>query len=221
MSKLPELKNYLSNLPDQPDIICIQETHLNKNKQLKIPSYVTERRDRENSKHSGGVATLIKMSLTYTVQENVEDVEELTIKVKLNDQYLIISNIYNPPNKKIDENIYTTLANRRKVILLGDLNAHLPIFGDQVANTEGKTMEKIIEKTDLIVLNDKSGTHINHNGGMSCIDITLASRNIALRMNWNVHHDSFSSDHFPIKISINTSSEEDITDSSHYKLHSS
>jgi len=126
MSKLPELKNYLSKLQDQPDIICIQETHLNKSKKLKIASYCTERRDRENSSHSGGVATLIKTNLIYTVQENVKDVEELTIKIKLEDHYLTITNIYNPPNKKIDEEIYITLANRRNVILLGDLNAHLP-----------------------------------------------------------------------------------------------
>jgi len=209
LSKLPEFKNYLSNLQDQPDIICIQETHLNKNKQLKIASYITERRDRENSSHSGGVATLIKTGLTYTILEKIEDIEELTIRVKLNDQHLIISNIYNPPKKRIDEDKYITLASRNNVIVLGDFNAHLPIFGDNTVNSEGKSMEKIIETTDLVVLNDKSGTRINHNGNMSCIDIALASRNIALKINWNVQDDSLGSDHFPINISINKASDQE------------
>jgi len=76
------------------------------------------------------------------------------------------------------------------------------------------------EQTDLIVLNDKSGTHINHNGGMSCIDVSLASSNIALKINWNVYHDSLGSDHLPIRISVNASPEHEINSFSHSKNNS-
>lgn len=99
LPRLPDLKNYIANLNQQPDIICIQETHLTAVTSLKLPNYTVERRDRPGGGKHGGVATLIKSSLIYTVLENIEEIEELTIRVKLNDQYLIISNIYNPPKK--------------------------------------------------------------------------------------------------------------------------
>lgn len=203
LPRLAELKNFLATQKHQPDVICIQETHLTDKKQLKIPSYSTERRDRGNGQRYGGVATLVKTDLTYTVMDNISDIEELTIKIKLCNQDLIISNIYNPPRNRIDEAQYINLASRRNIIMLGDFNAHLPLFGSQQVNSEGVAMEKVIEGTDLVVLNDKSGTHINRDGGLSCLDVTLASSSVALKTSWSVQHDSLGSDHLPIRIHVN------------------
>ena len=44
--KLPELKQCISQLNNQPDVICIQETHLNAKYQPAIPNYSTIRMDR-------------------------------------------------------------------------------------------------------------------------------------------------------------------------------
>ena len=203
LPRLPDLKNYIARQQIQPDIICIQESHLTDKKNLKIPSYITERRDRKDGKSYGGVATLIKTNIVYTVLENIPDIEELTIKIKLCNQDIIITNIYNPPGHHIEEKSYSQLANRPNVVILGDLNAHLPLFGGRKTDSGGISIEKLIDTYDLIVLNDRSGTRINNDGTLSSIDVTLASKNLGLKTNWHVHTESLGSDHLPILIEIN------------------
>ena len=202
---LAELKRLISSQHQQPDIICIQETHLSDKKALKIPGYTTERRDRitHTDRDSGGVATLIRNDLVYSLHNLEPDMEEISIKISMQNQPLNISNIYNVPRKQIDEEKYDKLASRQNVILLGDLNAHSPVFGDTETNREGRSIENIIDKNNLAILNDKTGTHINNDGGLSCIDVTLVSNNLALKSSWKVHHDSLGSDHYPILIHIN------------------
>ena len=106
MPRLTELKNYLATQHVQPDVICLQETHLTEKTKLKLPSYYVERRDRGGGEKHGGVATLLKSDLIYSVIENIEDIEEISVSIKLQNQEIIISNIYNPPRKEIEEAKY-------------------------------------------------------------------------------------------------------------------
>jgi len=203
LHRLAELKNYIASQKYPPDVICIQETHLKQEKKLSIQQYNTERRDRKDGEKGGGVATLVKRHLVYTVLHETADMEELTLKIKFRNQDITIANIYNPPGNKLEESKLHQIVKQTNVILLGDLNAHSPVFGGKQTNAEGVVLDKIIDDNDLAVLNDGSGTYLKRDGTLSCIDVTIASRNLGLKCSWETHTDSLGSDHLPIRIKIN------------------
>jgi len=60
-----EFRNFLSQQSTPPDIICIQETFLNKNNTtFKLDGYMMERADRQPGK-AGGLAAFIRTGLSY------------------------------------------------------------------------------------------------------------------------------------------------------------
>ena len=52
------------------------------------------------------------------------------------------------------------------------------------------------------MLNTGQTTYTHHNGNETVIDISLASKNLALRSDWEVLSDSLGSDHRPILVSV-------------------
>jgi exonuclease III len=201
-SRLAELKNYIFEAENSPDVICVQETFLKENKSIDINNYNIERRDRMNAE-KGGVATFINKNLTYTRIPGLNNIEELTINLDLAGQHLTISNIYNPPGHEIDRNAYNVLASKPNLIITGDFNAHHPMFGGQKTDSAGKTMESLIDDNNLCLLNDKSGTYLTNKGSTTAIDLTITSRNLATKCNWTVFNNTMGSDHYPITTSIN------------------
>lgn len=99
------------------------------------------------------------------------------------------------------ENIIRQLP--KPFILVGDFNSHNIVWGSNITNSRGKTVEKLIQNENLVLLNDSTPTHINFgNGNFSCIDLSLSSPSIAQRLDWEVLSEIYSSDHIPIKIKI-------------------
>lgn len=110
-----------------------------------------------------------------------------------------------PQSKKIQKNRYRTIIQQLPTpfILLGDFNAHSPIWGSIKTDPRGKKIETLLEKDNIALLNDSTPTHISiSNGHFSCIDLTLCSASLAHRLEWKVLPDIFSNDQNenPIKI---------------------
>lgn len=202
LPRLAELKNYIFASDTIPDIICIQESFLKANKNVEISGYNVERRDRADGA-KGGVATFINKNLSYNLITSVTEIEELSIEINLGQQKLIICNIYNPPGHKIDENVYNQIAARSNQILLGDFNAHHPVFGGKLLDPAGRILDNIINNNNLCILNDKSGTYLTHSGKTTSIDLTITSNNLAIKCNWSVMDNTMGSDHYPIITTVN------------------
>ena len=105
-NKIPELKSYLANLPNLPDILCLQETYLNKNNVLFLPGYkcIKFRKDRSNGKKGGGICICIKQNIFFSEKafpNSHNDMEFMAIKVS----GIVIFNVYNPPANPIDNNV--------------------------------------------------------------------------------------------------------------------
>jgi len=116
-----------------------------------------------------------------------------------------ICNIYLPNQKNFNtrdmEHIIQQLPT--PFILLGNFNAHNPIWGSTKTDPRGKEIEKLLDKDNIALLNDSTPSHINlANGNFSCIDLAFCSSSLAHRIEWKVLPDIFSSDHFPIKITF-------------------
>ncbi len=88
-------------------------------------------------------------------------------------------------------------------IISGDFNSHNIIWGSTFTNSRGKNIENIIDKHNLILLNNGNNTHFNsYNGNQSAIDLTICDSSLAPYISWNTFSDLFGSDHFPIEILI-------------------
>ena len=122
VAHLSELKVFLSQQATLPDIICVQESLLNKkNTKLRINGYDIERADRDS--RGGGLVTCIRDGLSYARLPNPTSLKALIIEVKLQFKTIKIVNTYHAPNKPTTDDQYRILFQtfKRDSIILGDL----------------------------------------------------------------------------------------------------
>lgn len=85
------------------------------------------------------------------------------------------------------------------IVLLGDFNAHSPLWGGTYIDARGRAIEEVISKYQLIVINDQQHTRIDpRDGGTSAIDLSIVSETVAHELTWSVDDDTRGSDHYPI-----------------------
>lgn len=206
LAKLFELRQLISLY--QPTVICLQETRLKPGQPFNIKNYNIYRADfQSGSIASGGVATLVHDSAVLTSQQSLAvGIQNIILQISspnsVHLKQFTIGNIYIPPNQEVTINdlhsIITQVQGPR--IFAGDVNAHSPTWGSQTSNNKGKIFEKYLrEDEDVVLLNNGAPTRFNSfNGSFSAIDLTLASVTLAPFLEWSVHNDLCSSDHFPI-----------------------
>jgi len=145
---------------------------------------------------------MIKSGLSYSINDLSSNIEALTAQIVLKGRRLTIVNMYVPPNSEFIAEEYRNLISKPNSLIVGDFNSYSPLWGANKTDQRGKALEDLIEQYNLCILNNGQGTHIKHRGGLSPIDLSLASNNLALKCNWRVSSDSLGSDHYPILISI-------------------
>jgi exonuclease III len=200
MSKFKELKQTLINM--DIGIVCLQETFLKENKSIKIPGYTIIRKDRPS--HKGGLAIIIKNSLKYQEIINDNQIEYQEIKLFLQNENINLLNLYIAPHVQTDSpNLETIFKDKSKSIILGDFNAHNLIWGSSHNSSRGKTIESIIDRNNLIILNTGHPTYFQSNAHPSAIDLSICTSNISTKIHWNICNNSMGSDHHPILITYN------------------
>ena len=173
-NKIPELKFYLANLPNLPDILCLQDTYFNKNIVPFLAGYKFIRKDRSNGKRGNGICTCIKQSILFSeiaVTNSHNDMESMAIKVS----GIVILNVYNPPANPISNNILQFIAKFRHI---GDCSAHYKMWDAGSAKQNGYGLLDFIEQNDYSALNTDQPTHMSLNSAginYSLIDLTLYS----------------------------------------------
>ena len=112
-----------------------------------------------------------------------------------------------PPNTSVSFDSLSELVSQLPppFIIMGDFNAHSPLWGNHTTNNKGKLVEKLLDHFNLSFFNTKQHkTHIHlPTGHLSSIDLAFCSPSIYLDFDWDVLLDSYSSDHFPIKLTSN------------------
>ena len=90
-------------------------------------------------------------------------------------------------------------------MMLGDYNAHTPILDKKCnrANKTGKTIERIIEQERVCLINPMNFYTYLHSktGKLSCLDLCLASANVAHATKID-HSIDIGSDHRAVKVEI-------------------
>lgn len=183
-----------------PDYICLQETHLKTDQKAKLNGYTSYNKNRDHQHASGGVSILIKNCHHYEEIPINTNLEVQVLKVYY-PQEIYICNIYLPPNQNINKEVMKDLILQipTPYLILGDFNAHNPIWGAPTLNPRGKIIEELTEND--ILLNDDTPTHYcARSGTFSTIDLSFAHPNIAPSLNWHSLQPIYGSDHAPITI---------------------
>ena len=206
-NKLGEIK--LLIYTQKPEIVAFTETWLaNNTKYLpKFIGYTCEFINRVG--FAGGIGLLIKDGVQYQninlghYQNGHLECQAVNVILKKGGKIGIL-NVYNP-GKPVMKNEFKHYISQigNKYVVIGDFNIHSKLLETKCirSNFSGKSLEMLIAEEDVCLVNPRDMyTYVSPaTGKRSCLDLCLASSNIAAHVNigtlWDV-----GSDHVPIKV---------------------
>ena len=147
-----------------------------------------------------GVVTLVHRTVPHQVIPLQTDLEAVAIRIQMF-RSITVCNLYLTPNEEVRQRDLLALIQElpEPFIITGDLNSRSPVWGDVLTCRRADMLLEVVRDTDLCILNTGSKTHVHkQTGTLTCVDLTLASSNIALDITWETHLDLCGSDHYPI-----------------------
>ena len=215
-SNFEELKYLIKE--KSPECLCLQETFHGANPPLPPRGYSAICAPQvlvppPGTRPSRGVLTLIRNNAPFYSINIRSELEVVAIRMKLRKE-ITICNIYVSPQEVISGPQLLNLTRQLPTpfLILGDLNARNSIWGDCQINQYGRIIEDLISNNNISVLNSGEATHFHiQTGVLSCIDLSLCSPELLLDLDWTVCDDLMGSDHFPIIISENSSTQHNST----------
>ena len=184
-----------------PIAFCLQETHLKESDNVSLKGYnMYSTFSKVDERAAGGSSIFVKDNVIHSTVQLTTDLQAVAIRLSL-DKTITLCSIYIPPNSIIDKAKLKNLTDQlpSPFILMGDFNAHNPLWGSKTHNAKGKIIEDFVSQEGLCIFNDGSNTYLHPgNGSYSSIDITICDPSLLLDYSWRVHDDLCGSDHFPI-----------------------
>ena len=185
-TKASELKIVL--LEYKPHIVCLCETWLHHNFTPKFAGYTPLWKHRLG-RQGGGLGLLIQNETNFQELEllpfPVGALEVQAVRVYLTQRpSLVIVNLYNPQMSVSLEELQHYVAQLGdNFLLIGDFNAHSPLFNSQTFHTDqtGKSIESLLQDSAICLINPTDMyTYIDCRSGLqSCLDLCLSSPNLA------------------------------------------
>ena len=195
-----------------PGVVCLQETmlgtnHFNPGLNYDIYDCAAPAGDRAH----GGAAVIIKKSLQHSLISLNTLLQAVAVRVIL-DKEVTVCSLYLPPKVPFNVTDIQNLIDQLPTpfLILGDFNAHNPLWGGDILDIEGRTIEDIIDTNSVSLFNDGSMTFHNvYSNKSSAIDLSICSSSIFIDFNWSVNEFLNGSDHYPIHLKFlrNTPSE--------------
>ena len=198
----------------KPHIICLQETFIVDDREPALINYQGYFKNRAG--RGGGVAVFVRSDMiviptSVNIYNQASSLEWQVVRVKQCDEVVDIMNIYNPSGDTVTrlefEHYIDQLAN--KFVLVGDLNAHFPIWtaGSSV-NTTGRNIGDLILQRQVrrqlqVITPRGQPTYLDSaTGRTSTLDLCIASHRIGNLVQLELGVD-LGSDHCPVYIKIN------------------
>ena len=204
ISHLSEFKQHLRK--SAPLVAALQETHFRDNDiyNFTVPGYSLYQNNVISDHRQGGVALYISNSILHHEVKLATTLNAVAVQVNIFHCEILIVSLYLPPNSpfvtasKI-ENLLNQMPNN--CLILGDFNAHSPLWGSQRLSQRGSQVEALLNKHALVCMNDGSPTFMSFSyRSTSAIDLSIASPRLAPKFKWTVTSDPLFSDHFPIHL---------------------
>ena len=155
---------------------------------------------KQDDRAAGRSTILVKDNILHSQVDLNTDLQAVAVRVSL-DKTVTLCSIYIPPSTPRNITSLKQLTDQlpSPYMLLGDFNAHNPLWGSSNLNYKGKKIEDFLAQEGLCVFNDGSDTYLHSgNGTYSSIDLSIGEPSLLLDFSWHVHDDLCGSDHFPI-----------------------
>ena len=195
-----------------PGIICLQETKLGNtryNPGLNYDCYQSEPPLGDRAK--GGTAIIVHKSIQHDLITITTNLQAFAVRFIIGKQMTVCS-IYLPPDLQTNVDEIQDLVDQLPApfLLLGDFNAHNPLWGSINIDGRGEIIEELVDNNAISLLNDGSSTYSNiHTDYKSAIDLSVCSSELLVDFEWAVNEFLYGSDHFPIHLKsvVNTPKE--------------
>ena len=154
----------------------------------------------------GGAAILTRNKIP-TIHITLQTTLQAVAVRIFTDRLLTVCCLYLPPNEPVSRRQMDILIGQlpEPFLLMGDLNARHRMWGDTTENEKGKMIFDLISETSIDLLNDGKPTHFHfQTNTLSRIDLSLCSPGCIGDLQWEISCDLYNSDHFPIKVTLNT-----------------
>ena len=186
-------------------VAALQETKLSKTSKLsEFCDYTLVRKDRIE-REGGGLAFLIHKSLQFqTLPSPIKDKHFECQVIKISDITLV--NVYLPPKSSCPPGHTASLAPLLDIpdaIILGDLNAHDPLWHSSIQDQRGEVFSEEISDSDCGVINEDTPTRVPVSGQPTSPDLSIVSLSLLPTAHWSTLK-TLGSDHLPIIVHLTT-----------------
>ncbi|VDI28048.1 Hypothetical predicted protein [Mytilus galloprovincialis] len=130
-----------------PIAFCLQETHLKESDNVSLKGYnMFSTFSKVDERASGGSTIFVKDNVIHSTVQLTTDLQAVAIRLSL-DKTITLCSIYIPPNSIIDKAKLKNLTDQlpSPFILMGDFNAHNPLWGSKTHNA--KVLTSIADRT--------------------------------------------------------------------------
>ena len=150
-------------------------------------------------------AIVIKNGIKYTeLRKPAAQMECQAVNIRTSYGNIIAVNVYFPPgNDTSRPSVNDLFLRRRNVIIVGDMNAKSPLWGNDIYNARGRDLDDAVNAHKCVVLNTGQGTRQTTTGLMTAIDVSTVFRQLATKCSRATLNNTMGSDHVPIVITAN------------------
>lgn len=155
--------------------------------------------------HERGAAIIVNNKINYEHVPLNTTLQAVAVRVWLEKWYTVCS-IY-LPHVPVTKQSVSHLIDQLDppFLILGDMNAHSPIWGGSTRNDRGQVFEELLLERNISLMNDCLPTHYYlQTGTLSTIDVSICSSDCILDFNYSVINDLHDSDHYPIRLILNS-----------------
>lgn len=199
-SRISDFRQYVFS--NRFPIIVICEPKLSNPIRLSGYESIPSKTRNESSK----VIVYIRRELTYIIQpvSPHDENQYICLTVKQKTLTFTLIGVYLSPSARFDcqrlDDILSSVPD--PWIIIGDFNAHHPIWGSSKVNTTGRRLASFVSTHELSLLNDGSPTFLRGSTYSSCLDLTFVSRRFATSVKWFLDIETHGSDHIPSYLTI-------------------
>ena len=152
----------------------------------------------------GGAGVLVRSEFSHVRYALNTQLEAVAVKIQLDKMCTVCSVYFSPNCQPVRSDMDDLLSQLEDpFIIMGDLNARHPYWGDGFRNAKGRLLEDVISSTDLDIINDGRPTHFHlQTCTSSCIDLSLLPGSVLRSFLWDVLDDLYNSDHYPTTLTL-------------------
>ena len=153
-------------------------------------------------------AFFVKNEFIHSQVQFQADLQAVTVCITIHNKTYTKASLYVPPSETLNELAFDRMINifSSRYLILGDFNGHSHLWGANQENERGEIVEKLIDRHNLILLNDSVHTRFGtYHQNSSLLDLPLCHPSIYMNVVCEISSDRLGSDHHPIIITVNTS----------------